>query len=54
MESPSILLEGEIVMLKSMADVERFLKREPIACVATVNSKGKPHVVPVWFTYDNA
>lgn len=40
-------------MLKSLADAERFLEREPIACIATVDSEGKAHVVPVWFTYDN-
>lgn len=36
-----------------MSEISEFMKREPIACIATVDMEGKPHVVPVWFTYKN-
>jgi len=38
-------------MLKSLDDVADFMKRRRIASFATVDTKGKPHVVPVWYTY---
>jgi len=39
-------------MLESLADVKVFLDNEWIACFATVDVHSRPHVVPVWFTYD--
>jgi len=38
-------------MLKNMADVASFMEREWLASFVTVDAEGKPHVVPVWFTY---
>ena len=40
------------VLPKSLADVEGFLDNEWVACLATVDARSRPHVVPVWFTYD--
>jgi len=40
-------------MLKSLNDVANFMKRQRIASFATVDTENKPHVVPVWFTYDD-
>ena len=40
-------------MLKNLADAVRFMDNEWLASFATVNAEGKPHVVPVWFTYEN-
>jgi len=40
-------------MLKNMADVSGFMEREWLASFVTVDAEGKPHVVPVWFTYDD-
>jgi len=40
-------------MLKSLVDVANFLEREWLASFVTVDVEGKPHVVPVWFTYDD-
>jgi len=39
-------------MLKNLAEVASFLEREWLASFVTVDAEGKPHVVPVWFTYD--
>jgi len=40
-------------MLKSLNDVVDFMKRQRIASFATVDTERKPHVVPVWFEYDD-
>jgi general stress protein 26 len=40
-------------MLKNLADVARFMETEWLASFVTVGSEGKPHVVPMWFTYDD-
>jgi len=40
-------------MLKSMSDVRRFMTQERLASFATVDTDNRPHVVPVFFTYDN-
>jgi len=40
-------------MLKNMTDVSGFMEREWLASFVTVDAEGKPHVVPVWFTYDD-
>jgi len=39
-------------VLKNRAEVARFIEREWLASFVTIDAKGKPHVVPVWFTYD--
>jgi len=39
-------------MLKNLAEVASFMEREWLASFVTVDAEGKPHVVPVWFTYD--
>ena len=39
-------------LLKNLADVARFMENEWIASFATVDAESKPHVVPVWFTYE--
>jgi uncharacterized pyridoxamine 5'-phosphate oxidase family protein len=41
-----------IYLLKNLADVARFMENEWIASFATVDAESKPHVVPVWFTYE--
>jgi general stress protein 26 len=41
-----------INLLKNLADVARFMENEWLASFATVDAEGKPHVVPVWFTYE--
>jgi len=40
-------------MPKSLADVKSFLDNEWIACLATVDAHKRPHIVPVWFTYED-
>lgn len=40
-------------MLKSLTDVESFMNRERLASFATVDSKSEPHIVPVFFTYED-
>lgn len=39
-------------MPKSMDAVPSFLNDQWIATLATVDKHGKPHAVPVWFTFD--
>lgn len=39
-------------MPKSLDEVKSFMDRERLASFATVGSKNEPHVVPVFFTYD--
>jgi general stress protein 26 len=39
-------------MPKTMAEVPSFLNEQWIATLATVDKQGKPHTVPVWFTFD--
>lgn len=40
-------------MLKNLADVASFMEREWLASFVTVDAENKPHIVPVWFTYDD-
>lgn len=40
-------------MPKNAIEVQRFMENESLASVATVGSSGEPHVVPVFFTYEN-
>jgi len=40
-------------MPKTMNEVKDFMERERLADFATVNDKGEPCIVPVFFTYDN-
>jgi len=40
-------------MLKNLGDAKSFMEREWLASFVTVDAEGKPHVVPVWFTYDD-
>lgn len=39
-------------MIELEAVVERFLRRQPVARLATVDASGRPHVVPVVFVLD--
>ena len=40
-------------MPKSLDEVKSFMNRERLTSFATVNRKCKPHVVPVFFTYED-
>lgn len=40
-------------MLKNLADVASFMEQEWLASFVTVDAENKPHVVPVWFTYED-
>lgn len=40
-------------MPKNLIDVESFMNRERLASFATVDSKSEPHIVPVFFTYED-
>jgi len=40
-------------MIKNMANVKRFMNRERLASFATIGAYNRPHVVPVFFTYDS-
>jgi nitroimidazol reductase NimA-like FMN-containing flavoprotein (pyridoxamine 5'-phosphate oxidase superfamily) len=40
-------------MPKNLNEVQRFMGTENLASFATVGSDGEPHVVPVFFTYEN-
>ncbi len=39
-------------MPKSLSEVSSFVMKERLASFATVDAKGRPHIVPVFFTYD--
>lgn len=39
--------------MKNMIDVKRFMDKEWLAGFATVGNGNKPHVVPIFFTYNN-
>jgi nitroimidazol reductase NimA-like FMN-containing flavoprotein (pyridoxamine 5'-phosphate oxidase superfamily) len=38
-------------MLRNSREVQEFMNRERLAGFVTVDSKNRPHVVPVFFTY---
>jgi len=40
-------------MLKNLAELANFMEREWLASFVKVDAEGKPHIVPVWFTYDD-
>lgn len=40
-------------MPKSMTEVQRFMDRERLGSFATVSPINEPHVVPVFFTYED-
>jgi len=40
-------------MPKSLDEVKNFMDRQRLASLVTVNPNNEPHVVPVFFTYDN-
>ena len=40
-------------MPKASCDVPNFMDEQWIATIATVDAKGEPHAVPVWFTFDH-
>jgi len=40
-------------MLKNLAEVASFMEQEWLASFITVDTEDKPHVVPVWFTYED-
>jgi nitroimidazol reductase NimA-like FMN-containing flavoprotein (pyridoxamine 5'-phosphate oxidase superfamily) len=40
-------------MPKNMEEVQSFMDREHLASIATVDGRNQPHVVPVFFTYEN-
>jgi nitroimidazol reductase NimA-like FMN-containing flavoprotein (pyridoxamine 5'-phosphate oxidase superfamily) len=40
-------------MPKTLSEVQNFMNREQLASFATVDPENKPHVVPVFFTYEN-
>lgn len=39
-------------MPKSLSEVSSFLQKERLASFATVDAEGRPHIVPIFFTYD--
>ncbi len=39
-------------MPQSLSEVSSFMQKERLASFATVDVKGRPHIVPVFFTYD--
>ncbi len=39
-------------MPRSRSKVSNFMQRERLAILAAVDVKGRPHIVPVFFTYD--
>jgi len=47
------LWAGEEKMPKNKGEVQDFMSRERLASFATVGLKSEPHVVPVFFTYDD-
>ena len=40
-------------MPKSLGEVQSFMNRERLAAFATISSNSMPHVVPVFFTYND-
>jgi len=40
-------------MPNSLKEVQSFMNRERLAAFATVSPNNEPHIVPVFFTYDN-
>jgi len=40
-------------MPNSLKEVQRFMNRERLAAFATVSPNNEPHIVPVFFTYDD-
>jgi len=41
-------------MLKNLREVQSFMNRERLATFATVGPNNEPHIVPVFFTYDDS
>lgn len=39
-------------MPQSLSEVSSFMRKERLASFVTVDAKGRPHIVPVFFTYD--
>lgn len=39
-------------MPRSLSEVSSYLQKERLAGFATVDGKGRPHIVPVFFTYE--
>lgn len=46
-------IREDATMPKTLADVPAFLDMQWMATFATVDRAGKPHAVPVWFTFDD-
>jgi PPOX class probable F420-dependent enzyme len=42
-----------VTVPKALSEVPAFLDKEWIAAIATVDRRGEPHAVPVWFTFDD-
>ena len=40
-------------MLAFDAEVDSFLRQTLVAVLGTPNGTGTPHLVPIWFTWDN-
>jgi PPOX class probable F420-dependent enzyme len=36
------------------ARIDQLLRREPIVWLSTVRADGRPHLVPIWFSWDGA
>jgi len=44
----------DLRMLKNLREVQSFMNRERLATFATVGPNNEPHIVPVFFTYDDS
>ncbi len=39
-------------LLDDAARIDRMLRREPVVWLSTVRPDGRPHLVPIWFSWD--
>jgi PPOX class probable F420-dependent enzyme len=52
--SPILPVMHRVPSLPPAARIGRLLRREPVVWLSTVRADGRPHLVPIWFSWDGA